>query len=345
MGAGRGRLPAPLALDAEGSVWAFGANAYGQLGLGHEEYRLPVPIASLIGAPYASWEIPILQVSAGLDHSLLLTASGGVLAFGANGFGELGLGDSGRGTNRLHPAAVTGFGGRRVVEVSAGGAHSAAVDELGGLWTWGSVNHGALGHGEVAAPGEVDVHAKLRPTRVTRMPYAVRQVSAGHYHTLAVTVRGECYAWGDGMYGKLGLDDGAAAHAVGEVYSLLATRWVPQRVAAALAGTPVRRALAGASHSVVLTEAGEVYTMGRGDGGLLGLPGNAPRHVPTRVATGALAPPAVVVEVSVGASHTLARRADGAVVSWGHNWMGQLGIGGGEPRSRGRRRWWSLSGR
>ena len=58
----------------------------------------------------------------------------------------------------------------------------------------------------------------------------------------------------------------------------------------------------------------------------------APRHVPTRVARGALEPPAVVVEVSVGASHTLARRADGAVVSWGHNWMGQLGIGGGEPR-------------
>ena len=84
----------------------------------------------------------------------------------------------------------------------------------------------------------------------------MRAVSAGGQHTLCITEAGELYAMGQGKHGQLGLGD-------------TVSRWRPQKVAA-LAGKPVRIASAGHEHSAILTEAGEVYTMGEGSRGQLG---------------------------------------------------------------------------
>ena len=132
--------------------------------------------------------IRIVQAAAGGAHSLLLTAAGEVLAFGNNDYGQLGLGDQGDGTERLQPTALrtqptalAEFAGRRVVALSAGGECSAAVDEAGGLWSWG-YNAGQLGHG--------DHVAKLRPMRVEALAdRRVRSVDTGGRHTLIVTAR------------------------------------------------------------------------------------------------------------------------------------------------------------
>ena len=87
----------------------------------------------------------ILQAATGDNWTLLLTDAGGVLAFGRN-TDQLGLAGL-VGDATVHtPTAVPGFAGRRVVELSAGAAHSLAVDEDGGLWTWGEGGI-MLGHG------------------------------------------------------------------------------------------------------------------------------------------------------------------------------------------------------
>ncbi len=90
--------------------------------------------------------------------------------------------------------------GRRVVRIAAGSNYSAAVTSDCELYTWGVGAYGRLGHG-----GLDDCYA---PTLVTGLLAGQRVVDvacgSGDAHTLAVTVEGLVYSWGDGDYGKLG---------------------------------------------------------------------------------------------------------------------------------------------
>ena len=206
-----------LMLDEDGTVWSCGDYEYGQLGKDpHDDTRHLRPLTSITGTR-------ILQIAAGRQHSLLLTATGGVLAFGDDMYSQLGVGSD---VADVHPnmppeapgypkvwvpTPVPGFAGRRVVEVSAGAFHSAAVDEMGALWTWGQDENGKLGHNIPGRPVEPDWRRPervLRPMRVEALRHVrIASVSAGVSHTLAVVVAGELYAWGEGDFGKLGLDD------------------------------------------------------------------------------------------------------------------------------------------
>ena len=248
-----------LMIDSAGSVWSWGVGVNGRLGHGDTAW-LARPKRILTTRVLQRPQLKIVQVSAGLTHNLMLNGCGVVFAFGANTLGQLGLGDHGLGNDRLKPQAINPtipvpsmeFGGRRVVDVTAGAVHSAAVCEEGFLWTWGPALDGRLGHG--------DDRNQHKPTRVPSLAWAegrrVRAVSAGGQHTLCITEAGELYAMGQGKHGQLGLGD-------------TVSRWRPQKVAA-LAGKPVRIASAGHEHSAILTEAGEVYTMGDGSRGQLG---------------------------------------------------------------------------
>ena len=138
----------------------------------------------------------------------------------------------------------------------------------------------------------------------------IRQASAGHQHSLALAHGGALYSFGAGWNGRLGHGD--EEH-----------RWAPTAVAA-LADTPVRSAAAGFDHSVVLTEAGAVFTFGNNLCGQLGHGDKENRLVPTAVA--ALAGEEVV-EVSAGYKHTVVRLANGELLAFGHNDKGQLGTG------------------
>ena len=349
-----------LMIDSAGSVWSWGVGVNGRLGHGDTAW-LARPKRILTTRVLQRPQLKIVQVSAGLTHNLMLNGCGVVFAFGANTLGQLGLGDHGLGNDRLKPQAINPtipvpsmeFGGRRVVDVTAGAVHSAAVCEEGFLWTWGPALDGRLGHG--------DDRNQHKPTRVPSLAWAeegVRAVSAGGQHTLCITEAGELYAMGQGKHGQLGLGD-------------TVSRWRPQKVAA-LAGKPVRIASAGHEHSAILTEAGEVYTMGDGSRGQLGhaeLGYKQPKLVE------ALAPPltatqvkglkvgeltkelarlgiaakeelgklrkeelakhllaaqperARVVEVAAGTNRTFAKTADGWMYSWGGGDHGALGHG------------------
>ena len=108
-----------------------------------------------------------------------------------------------------------------------------------------------------------------------------------------------------------------------------------------LADERVRQASAGSVHSAVVTEAGEMFTMGYNGEGRLGLASNAlkvdgspnaPEHrckrEPTLVEALRWTTEAPVVEVAAGLDHALARTADGRIFSWGSNAHGQTGLGG-----------------
>ena len=171
-----------LAVRADGTVWAWGSNTYGQLGDGTTTTRLrPVQVPGLHG---------VVAVAAGTVHSLALTADGTVWAWGSNAYGQLGGGTT---AARLAPVPVPGLTG--VVAVSAGALHSLVVRSDGSVWAWGWNGVGQLGDGT-----RVD---RWRPTRVVGLS-GVKGVSAGGLHSLAVKHDGLVSAWGWNVYGQLG---------------------------------------------------------------------------------------------------------------------------------------------
>ncbi|TSK22494.1 putative E3 ubiquitin-protein ligase HERC4 [Bagarius yarrelli] len=78
-----------IVLTKDGQLFTWGENSNGQLGLGKSEPSSlsPQPLKSLCG-------IPLVQISAGGDHSFALSLSGAVFGWGRNSAGQLGLGDT-----------------------------------------------------------------------------------------------------------------------------------------------------------------------------------------------------------------------------------------------------------
>jgi hypothetical protein len=121
-------------------------------------------------------ELPVRMdvkaIAAGWWHSLALTESGEVYAWGSNGRGQLGLGDT---EDRHTPTQVPGLG--RVKAIAAGGEHSLALTESGEVYAWGSNGHGQLGLGDTK-----DRHTPTwvhRTTPATSKPEGVGTSASG----------------------------------------------------------------------------------------------------------------------------------------------------------------------
>lgn len=145
-----------LALDIDGSVWAWGGNASGQLGDGTTVDR------------WQAQTVPGLQniraIAAGDGFSLALDSTGKVWAWGNNVLGQLGNGER---VGRYTPVQVSRI--EAVTGIVAGGAHAMAVKADGSLWTWGTNPVGQLGEGPVTNLTPVPLNPPLGPFRVERL--------------------------------------------------------------------------------------------------------------------------------------------------------------------------------
>ncbi len=156
-----------MVITENGRLFAFGWNNRGQLGLGDNDNKnTPTLVERIPGR--------VKAVSAGVWYTMVITEDGQLLAFGFNGFGELGLGDY---TKRNIPTLVERIPGK-VKAVSAGDDHTMVVTEDGRLFAFGGNNDGQLGLGH---------HTKRNiPTQVERIPGKVKAVSAGENHTMVI---------------------------------------------------------------------------------------------------------------------------------------------------------------
>ena len=259
-----------------------------------------------------------VQVAAGDFHSLVLTSEGHVLSFGWGSGGRLGHGDGAMQAAPRRVAALADEGeGAFVLQVSGGGAHSLAVTASGALFAWGRRSFGRLGLGDedaLTSTGNavpiVCTGDRAVPTRVGMPPgVLVKHASAGGSHSLAVSLDGALFSFGNGGSGQLG-------HGNAEDCT------TPTRVLS-LERTPVRLAVAGVSHSVIHTEAGAVLTCGSNDHGCVGHANKAaatlvPTPVPALQGLG-------VEEIAAGHFHTVVRLASGELRGFGRNEVGQLG--------------------
>ncbi|SET99274.1 Alpha-tubulin suppressor [Stigmatella erecta] len=292
-----------LALQADGSVWAWGGNASGQLGVSTPEGKSPLALrVGGLGRARA--------VAAGHSHSLALLQDGTVWAWGANTRGQLG-----DGTNAAHsvPVQVAGLSG--VVGIAAGSEHSLALKTDGTVWSWGSNTSGQLGN---SGTMESRVPVQVRVTGGEALE-DVMEVASGAQHALALKLDGTVWAWGRGSNGQVG--DGSFTSMQPEAVLVLnAEGDGPLMGIASIA--------VGSWHSLALGGDGKVWSWGYNSKGQLGEGTAARRALPVEVrdsfGTGVLTG---LGAIAAGDVFSVAVSPDGRVWTWGYGYYGQLGNG------------------
>jgi len=126
-----------LAVKTDGTLWAWGYNGQGQLGVGSTTQKnSPVQVGAL-----TDWS----KVAAGSSHTVALKTDGTLWAWGLNANGQIGDGTSGAGANKSSPVQIGAL--TNWAYVAAGDVHSIAVRNDGTLWTWGYNAQGQMGNG------------------------------------------------------------------------------------------------------------------------------------------------------------------------------------------------------
>jgi len=178
----------------EGKLWPRGTSKYGELG--HSDLDImknPCMIQkSMLGG------CAVIMASCGLRHMLVLTAKQVVWSCGWGRYGQLGHGTT---PDYCELTQVSEKILASIAMVSCGGMYSMALDTQGQLFSWGNNSYGQLGLGDC-------IMRKL-PTPLPVETFAgdaVEFMSAGGFHTAAVTKNGNLYLWGSNHTGQLGMD-------------------------------------------------------------------------------------------------------------------------------------------
>lgn len=185
-----------LALLNNGSVYAWGYNALGQLGIGNtESTNYAVPITSLTG---------VAQIAAGGGHALALLNDGTVWAWGYNYYGQVGDGST---INRLTPVQVVDINNTPltgITMIAAGLDHSLAYNgATDTLYVWGYNGFGQLGFGDTTTRYKATPMTAILTLGSTDTPFTRQLFALGHYSRVRKS-DGSWWAWGENSSGQLG---------------------------------------------------------------------------------------------------------------------------------------------
>ena len=240
------------ALCNNGTAWAWGYNAQGQLGNNTITSRLS-PVAVVGGIN--NW----CAISGGRCHTAAVTTDCRLYLWGANTCGRLGDNSV---INKCSPVQTAGSTTGWCM-VSAGRSHTSAVKTDTTLWTWGDNACGQLGDGFVVS--------KSSPAQTAGLTTSWCTVSSGGYHSAAVKTDGTLWTWGLNSSGQLG-------------NSTVTIRSSPGAIAGA--GTLWCSVSAGREHNVALRTDGTAWTWGSNAQGRLGDNTAANRSSPVQIAGG-----------------------------------------------------------
>ena len=140
-----------LALASNGTIYAWGSNAYGQLGNGNNNDS-NVPVAINMSGTLSGKTIN--SITCGGGHSLVLASDGKIYSFGWNNFGQLGNGNN---SDSNVPVAVNMSGvlsGKTITSLAGGFYHSIALASDGNIYAWGHNQSGELGNGSTNSSNE-----------------------------------------------------------------------------------------------------------------------------------------------------------------------------------------------
>lgn len=273
-----GRAESPVASDAP---WAAICGS-GPQEIGHNRFAQPLPQLLNPNAPYGFLADAINELMAlNMRGQVGMLAPATSLSAGAACSPVVGI-----------PSGMK--------QISANETASYALDTSGKVWSWGSNFQGQLGR-------QSDGGLNQPPAKIETLP-TIASLATGKNHTLALSNKGDVWAWGANTAGQLGQGNLSAL-----------TR--PARV---LINTPIKAIAAGDTHSLAIDVNGRLYVWGSNNLGQLGpvmsskLAGFSARPVRVQLSF-------KLKQIDAGMHYTIALSEQGEVYAWGWNSMGQLG--------------------
>ncbi len=296
-------------------------------------------VVLLVSVSQSATLLPVIDISGGERHTLVLGQNGQAFACGNNSFSQLGLGDyPPQDTStlfRVHgPNNIYFLDG--ICDVEAGWKHSLALDVNSMVWAWGKNGAGQLGNGKSGTfeieTTPVQVLSGQQDTTDPNSPLKyIIDISAGRsgIHSLAVDANGFCWSWGYNFYGQLGSGNYIITNPVPvEVNDTNNTGRLENIIAVS----------AGSYHSMALDDDGFVWTFGDNEFGKLGVGDTQDRETPVKVhGVNDVNFLENIVAISAGWDHCMALEGYsiedfnicGKVYSWGNNGTGNYGEDGG----------------
>jgi alpha-tubulin suppressor-like RCC1 family protein len=237
-----------LATKYDGTLWAWGVNGEGGLGLND---RVGRSSPTQVGTG-TTWSL----VAAGSGPSAAIKYDGTLWTWGQNDYGELGQND--RGINRSSPVQV----GTDTTwsKIENGLTTFIAIKTDGTLWSWGLNLHGQLGENDT-----VDRSSPVQVGSGTNWS----SVTLGFYNVLAIKTDGTLWAWGQNDGGQFGLNDRI-------------NRSSPTQIGALTTWSSAKTAI---NHTVAIKTDGTLWTWGDNSSGALGTNSTIRRSSPVQVGT------------------------------------------------------------
>ena len=309
-----------LALKNNGTVFAWGRNAEGQIGINNTTTPQPTPV-QVLGVGGSGYLTGVVAIAAGRYYSMALKYDGTVFAWGSNVNGEIGINNTT--TPQTTPVQVLGVGASGyltdIKEIATGGTHSMALRNDGMVYAWGRNTEGQIGINNVTTPQTTPV--QVLGVGASGYLTGVVAIDGGGYHSMALKSDGTVFAWGQNTYGAIGINNVTTPQTTPvQVLGLGGSGYL----------TGIKAIAGGWYHSMALKSDGTVWTWGYNLYGQIGIDNvTTPQTTPVQVlGVGASGYLTGVVAIAKGVFfHSMALKSDGRIFTWGRNNSGELGDG------------------
>ena len=273
-------------LKNNGTLWGCGYNGYGELGLGDTNHRTTFAIVSINTND-------IKSIYCGRGYTFIIKNNGTLWGCGANGNGQLGLGD----TNNRNIFTIIGINTNDIKSVYGGYYHTFILKNDGTLWGCEKNDYGQLGLG--------DYTNRKTFTQITTNADDIKSVHCGNEYTVILKNDGTFWGCGRNYYSELGL---------GNVSNVTTFTQITVN------SENIKEICSGGAHITILKNDNTLWGCGNNGDGELGLGDSSNRNQFTKITDN-------VKSVYGGYNHTLILKNDNTLWGSGHNSYGQLGLG------------------